>query len=177
MIIGVVKEIKNNENRVGLTPSSVSELIKDLNTVYVERSAGLGSGFTDQEYLNVGAKILTDSAAVYAKSEMIVKVKEPLSSEYNLIREGQIIFTFFHFASSEELTVGMQARKAICISYETVEDQLKRLPLLIPMSEVAGRMSVQQGAKYLEKPQHGKGVLLGGVPGVPPAMVVILGGG
>ncbi|MGB2501883.1 MAG: alanine dehydrogenase [Flavobacteriaceae bacterium] len=177
MIIGVPKEIKNNENRVGLTPASVSVLVKDLNTVYVETSAGLGSGFTDQEYIDVGAQILTDATAIYGKSEMIVKVKEPLPSEYDLIREGQILFTYFHFASSEELTLGMQARKAICISYETVEDHLKRLPLLIPMSEVAGRMSVQQGAKYLEKPQHGKGILLGGVPGVPPAKVVILGGG
>ena len=177
MIIGVPKEIKNNENRVGLTPASVSELVNDSNTVYIEKSAGLGSGYFDEDYINVGASILPDAESIYGQSEMIVKVKEPLPTEYNLIRKGQIVFTYFHFASSEKLTLAMQEREAICISYETVEDHQKKLPLLVPMSEVAGRMSIQQGAKYLEKPQEGKGILLGGVPGVPPAKVMILGGG
>ena len=177
MIIGVPKEIKNNESRVGLTPASVYELIKDSNTVYIEKSAGIGSGYQDEDYTKVGAKILSNAESIYNQSEMIIKVKEPLQSEYKLIREGQIVFTYFHFASSEELTRAMQESKAICISYETIEDYQKRLPLLIPMSEVAGRMSIQQGAKYLEKPQLGKGILLGGVPGVPPAKVMILGGG
>lgn len=177
MIIGVPKEIKNNESRVGLTPASVSELVNDSNTVYIEKSAGLGSGYCDEDYIKVGASIVPDAESIYGQSEMIVKVKEPLPSEYNLIRKGQILFTYFHFASSEKLTLAMQDRKAICISYETVEDHQKKLPLLVPMSEVAGRMSIQQGAKYLEKPQEGKGILLGGVPGVPPAKVMILGGG
>jgi len=177
MVIGVPKEIKNNEYRVGLTPSSVSEIIKQSNTVYIEKDAGTGSGFSDENYRAVGAQISPDAKTVYAQSEMIIKVKEPLSDEFKLIHRDQIIFTFFHFASSKELTLAMQKQKCICISYETIEDASKKLPLLIPMSEVAGRMSIQQGAKYLEKPQQGKGILLGGVPGVPPAKVLILGGG
>ena len=177
MVIGVPKEIKNNEYRVGLTPSSVSELIRELNTVYIEKDAGTGSGFSDENYLAVGAQILPDAKTVYAQSEMIIKVKEPLSDEFDLMFKDQIIFTFFHFASSKELILAMQRQKCICISYETVEDNSRKLPLLIAMSEVAGRMSIQQGAKYLEKPQRGKGILLGGVPGVPPAKVLILGGG
>ena len=177
MVIGVPKEIKNNEYRVGLTPSSVSEIIKQSNTVYIEKDAGTGSGFSDENYRAVGAQISPDAKTVYAQSEMIIKVKEPLSDEFKLIHRDQIIFTFFHFASSKELTLAMQKQKCICISYETIEDASKKLPLLIPMSEVAGRMSIQQGAKYLEKPQQGKGILLGGVPGVKPANVIVLGGG
>lgn len=178
MIIGIPKEIKNNENRVAVTPAGVSELLARGNhTIYVQASAGEGSGFTDKEYQNVGAEILPTIEEVYAKSEMIVKVKEPIASEYNLIREDQLLFTYFHFASSEPLTNAMIARKAVCLAYETVEEEDGRLPLLIPMSEVAGRMSVQQGAKYLEKPIKGRGILLGGVPGVKPAKVLVLGGG
>ncbi len=177
MIIGVPQEIKNNENRVGVTPSGVVELIKHGHVVYVQKDAGLQSGFLDEEYVQVGATILPIIAEVYAIAEMIIKVKEPIAPEYGLIKEGQVVFTYFHFASSEPLTKAMLASKAICISYETVEDPDGSLPLLIPMSEVAGRMSIQQGAKYLEKPQKGRGILLGGVPGVPAAKVLILGGG
>ncbi|MGB1971979.1 MAG: alanine dehydrogenase [Flavobacteriaceae bacterium] len=177
MIIGVPKEIKNNESRVGLNTASVAALIKHNHKVVVETNAGEGSGFSDKDYQAVGATILNDAKEVYAIAEMIVKVKEPLLPEYALIKEGQIIFTYFHFASSLELTQAMIDRKAVCIAYETVEDENKRLSLLTPMSEVAGRMSVQQGAKFLEKPQHGKGKLLGGIPGVAPAKVVIIGGG
>ncbi|MDA8698768.1 alanine dehydrogenase [Flavobacteriaceae bacterium] len=177
MLIGVPKEIKNNEFRVGLTPASVAELFKSSNTIFIEKNAGVGSGFTNEEYIKSGAKIINSAEEVYQKSEMIVKVKEPLPEEFNLIQEDQILFTYFHFASSKELTLAMLQQNCICISYETVENHSKKLPLLIPMSEVAGRMSIQQGAKYLEKPQLGKGILLGGVPGVPPAKVLILGGG
>lgn len=177
MIIGVPKEIKNNESRVGLNTASVDTLIKDGNTVYIESGAGLGSGYSNADYQAVGAAILATAEEVYKKSELIVKVKEPLASEYPLIRSGQIIFTYFHFASSKSLTQAMCKQKAVCIAYETVEDKNGRLPLLTPMSEVAGRMSIQQGAKYLEKPQGGKGILLGGVPGVRPAKVMIIGAG
>ncbi|GEO04700.1 alanine dehydrogenase [Adhaeribacter aerolatus] len=177
MIIGLPKEIKNNENRVALTPGGVAELIKHGHTVYVQAAAGLGSGFTDTEYKNAGASILSAIEEVYAAAEMIVKVKEPISSEYSLIKEDQLLFTYFHFASSEELTRAMMERKAICLAYETVEKTDRTLPLLIPMSEVAGRMAPQEGAKYLEKPMQGRGILLGGVPGVKPANVLVLGGG
>ncbi|UOQ70269.1 alanine dehydrogenase [Hymenobacter cellulosilyticus] len=177
MIIGVPKEIKNNENRVGLTPAGVAEFRKHGHDVYVQATAGEGSGFQDAEYELAGATILPTIAAVYEKAEMIVKVKEPIKEEYNLIKEGQLLFTYFHFASGEELTHAMIERKAVCLAYETVELPSRALPLLIPMSEVAGRMAPQEGAKYLEKPLKGRGILLGGVPGVKPAHVLVLGGG
>jgi alanine dehydrogenase len=177
MKIGIPKEIKNNENRVGMTPAGVFALKKNNHTVYVQSTAGEGSGFLDKDYSDVGAIILQTIEEVYAISEMIVKVKEPIASEYDLIKEDQILFTYFHFASSEELTKAMIRRKAICIAYETVEDEDGTLPLLTPMSEVAGRMAIQQGAKYLEKPIKGRGILLGGVPGVAPGKVLILGAG
>lgn len=177
MIIGVPKEIKNNENRVGLTPGGAKELIKNGHSLYVQSTAGEGSGFTDEDYISIGAQILPTIADVYAKAEMIIKVKEPIAVEYPLIKENQLLFTYFHFASSEELTLAMIERKAVCLAYETVEKADRSLPLLVPMSEVAGRMAIQQGAKYLEKPQKGRGILLGGVPGVRPAKVLILGGG
>ncbi len=177
MVIGVPKEIKNNENRVALTPAGALELVKRGHTVQVQRTAGDGSGFPDDAYVQAGAVLLPSIEDVYAKSEMIVKVKEPIASEYGLIRENQLLFTYFHFASSEELTKAMLANKSVCLAYETVEKADRSLPLLIPMSEVAGRMAVQQGAKYLEKPMKGRGILLGGVPGVKPAKVLILGGG
>lgn len=177
MKIGVPKEIKNNENRVGITPAGVFELIKNGHTVYVQKSAGLGSGFFDEDYQAVGATLLPGIAEVYAAGDMIVKVKEPIKEEYALIRENQVLFTYFHFASSKELTQAMISSKAVCIAYETVEDEDGTLPLLTPMSEVAGRMAIQQGAKYLEKPIKGKGILLGGVPGVPPGKVLVLGAG
>ncbi|GAA4233025.1 alanine dehydrogenase [Postechiella marina] len=177
MKIGVPIEIKNNENRVGMTPSGVFELTKRNHTVYVQKNAGFNSGFLDEDYQDAGAEILNSIEEVYAASDMIVKVKEPIEQEYDLIKEDQVVFTYFHFASSEPLTMAMIKSKAICIAYETVEDTDGSLPLLIPMSEVAGRMSVQQGAKYLEKPIMGRGILLGGIPGVPPAKVLILGAG
>lgn len=177
MIIGVPKEIKNNENRVAITPAGVKEFTKAGHAVYIQASAGLGSGFSDEEYTAAGATLLPSIEDVYAIAEMIVKVKEPIASEYPLIKENQLLFTYFHFASSEELTQAMIERKAVCLAYETVEKADRSLPLLIPMSEVAGRMAVQQGAKYLEKPMGGRGILLGGVAGVKPANVLILGGG
>lgn len=177
MVIGVPKEIKNNENRVGMTPAGVAELIKHGHTVYVQQTAGANSGFTDEDYVNAGARMLPTIEEVYAAAEMIVKVKEPIAPEYKLIRRGQVVFTYFHFAADRALTEAMIASGGICIAYETVELPDRSLPLLIPMSEVAGRMSVQEGARFLEKPQGGKGKLLGGVPGVRPARVLILGGG
>ena len=177
MIVGIPKEIKNNENRVGMTPSGVAELVKRGHTVYVQHNAGEGSGFPDADYEGVGAKILPDIADVYAIAEMIVKVKEPIEPEYPLIKEGQLLFTYFHFASDKELTDAMLKSKAVCLAYETVELSDHSLPLLIPMSEVAGRMSIQEGMRFLEKPQLGKGILLGGVPGVKPAKVLIIGAG
>lgn len=177
MIVGVPKEIKNNENRVGLTPAGVKELTKQGHTVYVQKTAGEGSGFPDEKYTEAGAELLPDIEAVYAEAEMIVKVKEPIEPEYQLIKKDQLVFTYFHFASSEQLTHAMIKSGAVCLAYETVEMPDRSLPLLVPMSEVAGRMSVQQGAKYLEKPMKGRGILLGGVPGVKPAKVLILGGG
>lgn len=177
MIIGIPKEIKKNEHRVAITPAGVGELKKCGHTVYIQSSAGLNSGFSDEEYSSEGAQLLKTAEEVYSKSEMIIKVKEPIEQEYQLIKKDQIVFTYFHFASSEVLTKAMIASGAICIAYETVEKTDKSLPLLIPMSEVAGRMSIQQGAKYLEKQYQGRGVLLGGVPGVPPANVLVLGGG
>ncbi len=177
MIIGVPKEIKNNENRVALTPSGAFELIKRGHSVFIQSTAGEGSGFQDKHYKDVGAKILKTIEAVYKKAEMIMKVKEPIKSEYKLIRKDQLVFTYFHFASYKPLTMAMIKSKSVCLAYETVEMPDRTLPLLIPMSEVAGRMAIQQGAKYLEKPVKGRGVLLGGVPGVPPGKVLILGGG
>ncbi len=177
MIIGVPKEIKNNENRVALTPAGAKELVKRGHTVYVQHTAGEGSGFPDEEYENAGAKILQTIEATYEIAEMIMKVKEPIESEYKLIRENQLLFTYFHFASYEPLTKAMVESKSVCLAYETVEKADRSLPLLIPMSEVAGRMAVQKGANYLEKPLKGRGILLGGVPGVLPAKVLILGGG
>ncbi|MGX7686058.1 alanine dehydrogenase [Flectobacillus roseus] len=177
MIIGVPKEIKNNENRVALTPAGVAEFKKNGHTVYIQTLAGVGSGFTDEAYEKAGATILPTIEAVYEIAEMIVKVKEPIASEYKLIKENQLLFTYFHFASSEELTHAMIERKAICLAYETVEKADRSLPLLVPMSEVAGRMAIQEGAKYLEKPMGGRGILLGGVAGVKPANVLVLGGG
>jgi alanine dehydrogenase len=177
MIIGVPKEIKNNENRVALTPAGASELIKHGHTLYVQKTAGEGSGFSDSEYQAAGATILNTIEEVYAIAEMIIKVKEPIESEYSLIKKDQLLFTYFHFASYEPLTHAMIERGAVCLAYETVEKADRSLPLLVPMSEVAGRMSIQEGAKYLEKPMGGRGVLLGGVPGVKPAEVLVLGGG
>ena len=177
MIIGVPKEIKNNENRVALTPAGASELIKHGHTLYVQKTAGEGSGFSDSEYQAAGATILNTIEEVYAIAEMLIKVKEPIESEYSLIKKDQLLFTYFHFASYEPLTHAMIERGAVCLAYETVEKADRSLPLLIPMSEVAGRMSIQEGAKYLEKPMGGRGVLLGGVPGVKPAEVLVLGGG
>ncbi|MEC7478589.1 MAG: alanine dehydrogenase [Bacteroidota bacterium] len=177
MIIGIPKEIKESEHRVGMTPSGVQTLIQNGHSVYVQKTAGDGSGYSDNDYLKVGAKVLRTIEEIYHISEMIIKVKEPLKKEYLLIKEGQIIYTFFHFASSEELTKAMIKSKSICIAYETVENKDKSLPLLTPMSEVAGRMAAQQGAKYLEKHQKGCGILLGGVPGVNPAKAVVIGGG
>lgn len=177
MIIGVPKEIKNNENRVALTPGGALELIKRGHSVYVQSTAGEGSGFTNALYESVGAKMLPTIEEVYAIAEMIIKVKEPIAEEYKLIKKGQLLFTYFHFASYEPLTNAMIESGATCLAYETVEAKDGSLPLLIPMSEVAGRMAIQEGAKYLEKPVKGKGVLLGGVPGVPPGKVLILGGG
>lgn len=177
MIIGVPKEIKNNENRVAMTPAGVAELVHNGHTVYVQHTAGEGSGFADDEYIAAGAQILPTIEAVYDIAEMIVKVKEPIEPEYKLIKKDQVVFTYFHFASDRELTDAMIASRAVCIAYETVRLADRSLPLLVPMSEVAGRMSIQEGARFLEKPQGGKGMLLGGVPGVPPAKVLVLGAG
>ena len=177
MIIGIPKEIKNNENRVGMTPAGVKELVQHGHQVYVQHTAGQGSGFSDEEYTAVGAKILPTIEEVYAIAEMIIKVKEPIEPEYPLVKKGQLLFTYFHFASELALTEAMLNSGATCIAYETVVGRQGGLPLLIPMSEVAGRMSVQEGAQFLEKPKGGKGIRLGGVPGVKPAKVLILGGG
>ena len=177
MIIGIPKEIKNNEFRVGMTPSGVNAFISNGHTVFVQKGAGLGSGFSDLHYSNIGAQMCNSIEEVYSNSEMIIKVKEPLKEEYNLIKKDQVIYTFFHFASSEELTKAMVKSESVCIAYETVQNPDHTLPLLTPMSEVAGRMATQQGAKFLERPQGGHGILLGGVPGVKPANVIVLGAG
>lgn len=177
MIIGVPREIKNNEYRVGMVPAGVRHLVTAGHEVLVEAHAGEGSGISDEEYLEAGAAVLPTAAEIYARAEMIVKVKEPMPAEYPLIRPGQIVFTYFHFASSEELTNAMLEQRAISVAYETIATPDGRLPLLTPMSEVAGRMSIQEGAKYLEKPQKGRGILLSGVPGVEPAEIVVIGGG
>ncbi|MDG5767193.1 alanine dehydrogenase [Balneolales bacterium ANBcel1] len=177
MIIGVPREIKSHENRVSLLPSGVVMLKRRGHRVLVEEGAGVGSGFPDERYREAGAEIITGAGRIWSEAEMIMKVKEPIRQEYPLMREGQIIFTFFHFAASEELTRAVMDSGCLAIAYETVERPDRSLPLLIPMSEVAGRMSVQQGAKYLEKAQGGRGVLLSGIPGVRPGSVLVLGGG
>jgi len=176
MKIGVPKEIKAQEARVGLTPAGALTLIQSGHSVSIQKGAGLLSGISDNEYIHVGCELAPDIESVYNNAEMIIKVKEPIDKEYNLIKEGQLLFTYFHFASSEKLTNAMIKSGAICLAYETVEEWGK-LPLLIPMSEVAGRMATQEGAKYLEKPFGGFGILLGGVTGVQPANVMIIGGG
>ena len=177
MIIGIPKEIKNNENRVAMTPAGVQEMTRRGHKVYVQATAGVNSGFTDDAYRAVGAEILPTIEEVYATAEMIVKVKEPIAPEYKLVRAGQLLFTYFHFASSEPLTRAMIDSGAVCCAYETVERADRSLPLLTPMSEVAGRMATQEGCYFLEKSRGGKGVLLGGVPGVKPARVFVIGAG
>ena len=177
MIVGVLKEIKALENRVSMTPSGVEMMRMRQHTVLVEQGAGIGSGFDDEAYRMAGAEIVPTAAEIYARADMVMHVKEPLPQEYPLIRPGQVIFTYLHLAASEELTRALIASKSVCIAYETIQKADGSLPLLTPMSEVAGRMAVQEGAKYLEMAQGGQGVLLGGVPGVEPATVVIIGGG
>ena len=177
MIIGIPKEIKSDEYRVALIPVGVEEMIKHGHTVLVEKGAGLGSGIPDLEYKRTGARIVDNPKEIYDQAQFIMKVKEPLPIEYPLLREDQIIFTFFHFAASKTLTDAVLKAKVVAIAYETIRDEHGQHPILTPMSEVAGRMSIQEGAKYLEKPMLGRGILLGGVPGVAPAEVVIVGGG
>ncbi len=177
MIIGVPKEIKNNESRVALTPSGAHEFIKRGHSVLIETFAGHGSGFPDEDYRAVGAKILASANQVWADAEMIMKVKEPIAEEYARCRKDQLIFTYFHFASCEPLTHAMIDSGSVCLAYETVEQSDRSLPLLVPMSEVAGRMAIQVRPRFLQKPVKGRGVLLGGVPGVAPGKVLILGGG
>lgn len=177
MLIGVPKEIKTHENRVALLPGGVTKMIRNGHEVMVEKGAGNGSGFSDDQYEEAGATIVDDIDELWEQAEMIMKVKEPIAVEYDRMQEGQIIFTYFHFAASRELTEAVAESGAIAIAYETVEKEDGSLPLLIPMSEVAGRMASQEGAKYLEKPEGGLGVLLGGIPGVKPANVLVIGGG
>ncbi len=177
MIIGVPKEIKSSENRVALTPAGALEFTRRGHQVYVQATAGMSSGFSDAEYIDNGAALLDTADEVWAIADMIMKVKEPIAEEYPRCRPNQLIFTYFHFASSQELTNAMLRSGSICLAYETVETKDRQLPLLIPMSEVAGRMAIQEGAKYLEKPHKGRGVLLGGVPGVAPGQVLVIGGG
>lgn len=177
MIVGILKEIKSEENRVSMTPAGVEILTQNKHLVFVEKSAGEGSGFTDEAYVSSGAEILDGPEEIFAKAEMVMHVKEPLSSEYPNIRKDQIIFTYLHLAAAEELTHALINSGSICIAYETIQKSDLSLPLLTPMSEVAGRMAIQQGAKYLEMAQGGHGILLGGVPGVDPGTVVIIGGG
>lgn len=177
MKIGIPKEIKNNENRVGMTPAGVAELVRHGHSVVVQHTAGENSGFSDEMYVKAGAEILPDIEAVYREAEMIVKVKEPIKPEYKLIRKDQLVFTYFHFACDRELTDAMINSGAVCLAYETVETTDHRLPLLIPMSEVAGRMATINGAYYLQKTKGGLGKLISGVPGVDRAKVLVLGGG
>ncbi|ADB16648.1 alanine dehydrogenase [Pirellula staleyi DSM 6068] len=177
MIIGVPREIKRDEYRVAMLPVGVEELTAAGHQVLIEAGAGLGSGLADHEYLEAGAKLVASADEIFAAADLIVKVKEPLAEEWPKIRPGQIVFTYFHFAASRPLTEAMLASGSICLAYETLRDAQNRLPLLTPMSEVAGRMSIQEGAKYLERPQMGRGILLAGVPGVAPAHVTVLGGG
>ena len=177
MIVGVPKEIKKDEYRVALVPSGVAQFRKAGHTVLVQAGAGEGSEISDREYAQAGAEIVEKGAGLFRRAQLILKVKEPQSSEYPFLRPGQILFTFFHFAANKDLARAMIKARVTCIAYETVEDERGHLPILVPMSEVAGRMSVQEGAKYLEKPMRGKGILLGGIPGVAPASVLILGAG
>lgn len=177
MIIGVPKEIKTHENRVALLPGGVTALKRNGHDVLIQQGAGVGSGFDDDQYLDAGATILEDVDELWQKAEMIMKVKEPIKEEHARMRDGQIIFTYFHFAADRTLTEEVVDSKCIAVAYETVEKDDGSLPLLIPMSEVAGRMAAQEGAKFLEKPTGGRGILLGGIPGVPPANVLVLGGG
>lgn len=177
MIVGVPKETKTHEYRVSMTAVGVDELVRRGHTVLVESGAGAGSGINDDEYGAVGAKIVDDAKTVFERSDMIVKVKEPVAAERAMMREGQVMFAYFHFAADRELTEGVMATGAVAVAYETIVDDQGRLPLLTPMSEVAGKMSIQEGAKYLERPMMGRGILLGGVPGVEPANVLIIGGG
>ena len=177
MIVGVPRETKRDEYRVGLLPVGAEELVRAGHRVVVEQGAGLGSGLADDAYAACGAELVPTAAEVFARADLVVKVKEPQPAELGLIRRGQAVFTYFHFAASRELTEGFLATGATAVAYETLRDPAGRLPLLIPMSEVAGRMSIQEGAKYLEKPQMGRGILLGGVPGVAPANVLVLGAG
>ena len=177
MKIGIPKEIKNNENRVGMTPAGVSELVKHGHEVFVQHTAGEGSGFSDDDYLSVGASIVPTIEETYAVADMIIKVKEPIEPEYKLVKRGQLLFTYFHFACDRELTEAMIDSGGVCLAYETVQLNNGALPLLIPMSEVAWRMAIVNGAYYLQKTQGGKGKLICGVPGVKPAKVLVLGGG
>jgi len=177
LIIGVPKEIKLDEYRVALLPVGAEEFRRSGHRVLIECGAGLGSGIPDDLYAANGAELVDQAAEVYARADLIIKVKEPLPSEWPLLRRGQIVFTYFHFAADQRLTEAVLASGITAVAYETLRDELGRLPLLTPMSEVAGRMSIQEGAKYLERPQLGRGILLGGVPGVAPARILILGGG
>ena len=177
MLVGILKEIKTKENRVAMTPAGVEQMIEHGHTVGVETTAGEGSGFSDRQYEKAGAKIVGTAQEIYAQSDMVMKVKEPLPVEYPLIRSGQILFTYFHFAACEELTKAVMESGCIAVAYETVEKANGTLPLLTPMSEVAGRMAIHEGSKYLEKTYGGKGVLLGGVPGVEPGTIIVIGGG
>jgi alanine dehydrogenase len=177
MIVGVPKEIKLDEYRVAMLPVGVEELVRRGHKVLVEAGAGLGSGLADHDYLKEGAQLVDGPAEIFARADMVVKVKEPMPAEWPLIRKGQVLFTYFHFAADRTLTDAMLKSGATCVAYETLADDQGRLPLLTPMSEVAGRMSIQEGAKYLERPQQGRGILLAGVPGVAPAHITILGGG
>ncbi len=177
MIIGVPKEVKLDEYRVALLPVGADELTRAGHTVLVERGAGLGSGLPDQNYADHGAELVDTAEEIFGRADMIIKVKEPQPQEIRLLRPGQVVFTYFHFAADRALTEGVLASGSTAVAYETLRDDQGRLPLLTPMSEVAGRMSIQEGAKYLERPQMGRGILLGGVPGVAPAHITILGGG
>ncbi len=177
MIIGILKEIKSAENRVSMTPAGVETLVQNSHAVFVEKDAGRGTGFTDSDYAKVGGKIVASPGEIYKQADMIMHVKEPLPSEYNLIRKDQIIFTFLHLAANEKLTRALIKSRSVCIAYETIQKPDGSLPLLTPMSEIAGRLAVQQGAGFLEMTHGGRGVLLGGVPGVNPGTVVVIGGG
>jgi alanine dehydrogenase len=177
MIVGILKEIKAEENRVAMTPAGVEVMKHNGHTLLVEKDAGVGSGFDDASYVEAGAEIVDNPKEIFDRAEMVMHVKEPLAPEYDLIREGQIVFTYLHLAAAEELTRALIQSRAVCIAYETIQKADRSLPLLTPMSEVAGRMAIQQGAKYLEMAQGGHGILLGGVPGVDPGNVVVIGGG
>ena len=177
MIIGILKEIKPEENRVSMTPAGVEVMVQNDHIVLVEKGAGIGSSFSDEAYASFGAEIVDSPEELYTRADMVMHVKEPMPSEYPLLRDGQILFTYLHLAAAEELTKALIKSKSICIAYETIQKADGSLPLLTPMSEVAGRMAIQQGAKYLEMAQGGCGILMGGVPGVDPGTVLIIGGG